>query len=267
MRKSSNIDGKQCNHYTGYTWSNEWYVMYRDLFDRIKKGRGEIKHLLSVGGGDHVLFALAHLGSVERLTHVDISAYSIAGAIAKFAVILEGRFEDWYAFSFNSLPVNFINQCIDNRGFTEIMGQLMKRIDEGRRRATRYNTMPPDPFYGLVNSEGEPLRTNRKSFFLHRHQFDNIKKRLGKIKRYDLITHDIWTLKVEPQPDMALLSNAYHNDHQKPPKDDFLVRKEGYIIYTESDGGRWFAHNPTWKMVAKCQNGGSWEGKLYRRTV
>lgn len=265
MRKSTNITKKFFNHYSGYTWSNEWYVMYRELFDQMPRGRRQIKHLLSVGGGDHVLFALAHLDSVERLTHVDISSYSMAGAMAKFAVILEGEFEDWYAFSFNSLPVSFVNKCLDKRGFTTIMNKLKDSLRDGRRGGDRADRMPNDLFYGLVNSEGSPLVENRKSFFLHRHNFDLIKERLSKIKRYDLVVHDIWSLKLDDEPDMALLSNAYHYGHQTHPKSDFLVRKDGFIIYTECDGGRWFANTPSWKRLCSARTGG-WDGKLYRRT-
>lgn len=267
MRKSANITKEHCNHYSGYTWSNEWYVMYRDLFNEIKKGKGKINHLLSVGGGDHILFALVHLGSITRLTHVDISSYSIAGALAKFAVILEGTFEDWYAFSFNSLPVSFVNQCLDNRGFTPIMKKLSTHLSEGRGKATYAERMPSDLFYGLVHSDGEPLRINRKELFLQRHYYDIIKRRLAKIIRYDLFIHDIWTLKLDDQPDMALLSNAYHNDNQPNPNDDFLVRKGGLVIYTECDGGSWFKNAQSWEMLSKATQSGSWEGKLYKRTA
>ena len=268
MQKSTNITAKFFNHYTGYTWSNEWYVMYHDLFGRITKGKGEINHLLSVGGGDHVLFALAHLGAVERLTHVDISSYSMVGAMAKFAVILEGTFKDWYAFSFNNCTESFVDRCLENRGFKPLVDRLKKGLGEGKKgMRDRGDRLPEDMFYGLAHSDGEPLQTNRMAFFLHEHIYDTLKKRLAKIKRYDLFIHDIWTLTLTEQPDLALLSNAYHNDNQPHPGDDFLVRKGGYIIYTECDGGRWFANNPTWKLVGGSKRSGSWDGKLYRRTA
>lgn len=257
MRTSTKFNRKDCNHYSSYAWSNERYTMYAEMLSHIRNGKRQINHLLSVGGGDHVLFALSHLGSVERLTHIDVSAYSIAGALSKFAVILKGNFEDWYAFVHMSLPASFVLKCLDDAGFSKITTALLGTLHSGERP----DGGAPDLFYGLNRSDNRKLAMNKESFFLRKEYFDVVQKRLKAIKRYDLMIHDIWTVKVKDVPDMALLSNAYHNDGQPNPADDFLVRKGGYIIYTECDK-TWFP--ASWKRVA-IEDSGDWYGQMFKR--
>lgn len=257
MKFNKSIEKAKFKHHDQYVWSNESYRMYDELFAKMKR-KDKVEHILAVGGGDHIIWALAHTTGARRISHIDVSAHSLVGALTKFAMILHGSFDEWYAFTFMSIPESTVERYIKMSPFGDTIDSLGKTLAAQRGKDYRGR------FHGLTNTvDYGKVVQNRIDFFLIKDMYDTFKENLQRVEDYDLYVSDVWEWKCKHLADLALLSNAYHWNGQPKPKDNSMIKAGGYLIYTERCTDWW---PKSWELIFMTKHY-DWTGHLYRRAV
>jgi len=188
-----------------YGWTNESIKGYDACFNEIKKKQSnEINTIMSVGGGEHILFALSHFNNIKFINHFEISQYDLLIALLKLTVIKDYDFDIFISLLNGCINIDFIHDILKKSVFNTVINEMFKC----------------DYDVALRSANNSGLSNDNFDFYTNKKIFSKLKNVLQNIDAYHIYLGDIFKIKNSQivnknKNSIVLLSNAYNGPKQK----------------------------------------------------